>query len=228
MEENTIDLGSVKVPSSWNDLTLLQFSKIEEYYSNQEEERKFNVLDVIDILIDKDKDYIMALPSEFLDIILEKLQFLQTAPNYGEPSNKLIINGEEYIVNVQNKLRTGEFIAVDTIMKNDKHNYAAMLAILCRKQSEAYDSKFENEVLEKRIEMFEKIPMMDAMRVITFFLTLWLTLNQVTLLSSEVEEAINHIQKHIEISRKSGDLSLWSMICLKRKLKKLRKSIPHI
>ena len=226
--EEIIDLGSITVPTSWSQLTLKKFSEIERYYSEQDEEKQFNIMDVLHILIEKDKDYIMAIPSEFLDSILNELSWLGEEPKYGEPTNVIKIDGVEYKVNVQEKLRTGEFVAVDTILKNDRHNYAAILAILCRKEGEAYDSKFENEVIPIRIELFEKQSMMNVMPIITFFLTLWVTLNQVTQLYSMVEEALNQSAKNIEISRKNGDLSLLSTHLLKRKLKKLRKSMPRI
>lgn len=228
MDNDVIDFGSISVPKSWDELDLKTFQEIERYYTGQDEEKEFNIIDVLHILIGKDKDYIMSLPSEFMEKIVSQLSWLGEEPKHGEPTNKMKINGEEYIVNVQEKLKTGEFVAVDTVLKNDKHNYAAILAILCRKDGEVYDSKFENEVLPSRIELFEKIPMMDAMRVITFFLTLWLTLGSHIQLSSKVREALDLTQKNIEISRQNGRLSALSTILLKRKLKKLRKSIPHI
>lgn len=225
-KENIIDLGSITVPTSWDELDLKTFSKIEEYYSDNDKE--FDIREVLHILIDKDVDFVNSIPYDFTEKIVSQLSWLGEEPKHGEPTNKMKINGEEYIVNFQEKLKTGEFVAVDTVLKNDKHNYAAILAILCRKDGEVYDSKFENEVLPSRIELFEKIPMMDAMRVITFFLTLWLTLGSHIQLSSKVREALDLTQKNIEISRQNGRLSALSTILLKRKLKKLRKSIPHI
>ncbi len=225
-KENIIDFGSITVPRSWDELDLKTFQEIESYYSDKDKE--FDVRDVLHILIHKDVDFINSIPYEFTESILEKLSWLGEEPKYDEPTNKVEINGELYKVNVQEKLRTGEFVAVDTILKHDKHNYAAILAILCRKDDEQYDSKFENEVMQSRVEMWERQPVMKVMPIVTFFLTLWLTSNQLTQLYSMVEEALNLSAESIENSRKNGDLSAWSTLLLKRKLKKLRKSIPHI
>ena len=221
MNDNIIDLGEVQVPVSWNDITLAKYQQIERFY--EDKDKKFNIIDVLDIIIDKDKDYIMNLPAEFLNIILDKLQFLLTLPKEEKPTNKIEIDGEEYIINVQNKLRTGEWVAAEMVLKSDKHNYAALLAILCRKQDEIYDSKFENEILEDRIKLFEKQPVTKILSLIGFFFDLYLMLELPSQLSTKVEEELNHIRKHIETSQKIGVCKKRYLIWQVKKLKKLLK-----
>lgn len=226
MEDNIIDYGSVTVPASWSDVTLGKFQKIEKYY--EDKDRIFNVMDVLDIMIDKDRDYIMRLPNEFLDIILEKLMFLQTPPEETKPDNKVEINGETYRIHFENQLKVGEYVAADSILKQDSHNYAAFLAILCRKDDEIYDSKFENEILEDRIKFWESQPVTKIFPLISFFLLLYGNLTMITQLSSQAQENINHIASCIQTSRKNGELSILSTLLLKRKLRKLKKSIKNI
>ena len=225
-EKNIIDLGSVTVPTSWNDITLKTFQEIERYYADTD--KNFNVIDVIDILIDKDRDYIMSLPEEFLTHILEKLEFLQTKPEEKEPRNWVEIKGERYTVNTQNKLKVGEYVAADTAMKADKYNYAAILAILCRKDGEVYDSKYENEVLEGRIKMFEDIQIMDVLPIVSFFLNLWLAYQIPSRLSSTIREGIDLTRNNIESSAKNGEISRRSMKSLTKKLTKLEKYLDSI
>ena len=225
-EKNIIDLGSVTVPTSWNDITLKTFQEIERYYADTD--KNFNVIDVLDILIDKDRDYIMSLPEEFLTHILEKLEFLQTKPEEKEPRNWVEIKGERYTVNTQNKLKVGEYVAADTAMKADKYNYAAILAILCRKDGEVYDSKFENEVLEDRIKMWESIPIMDVLPIVSFFLNLWLASQIPSRLSSSIREGIDLTRSNIESLAKNGEISRRSMKSLTKKLTKLEKYLDSI
>ena len=225
--ENIIDYGSITVPKSWDEIALKKYQEIERYYDGKDDEN-FNVIDVLDILIDKDRDFIMSLPTEFLEKIMEHLVFLQKSPEYGEPTNKITIDGEEYKINFQNQLKTGEFIAAETLLKSDKHNYSALLAILCRKEGEIYDSKFENEVLEDRIALFEKLPITNVMPLVSFFLQLWALSEIPTQLSSQVEEAISLIQKDIETSQKNGDMSKRSMKSAMKTLQKLKQSISSI
>lgn len=225
-EEVIKDFGSWNVPTSWNEITLKKYQEVERFYENKED--NFNVIDVLDILIDKDRDEINALPAEFLDTILTHLIFITTTPEVGEPTNKIVIDGETYRINIENKLKVGEYVAVDTAIKGDKHNYAAILAILCRKEEEKYDSYFENEVLEERIKLFEKQPVINILPLINFFINCFIISQIPSQLSLKIEEAINHTRNSIENSHKNGEISKRCMKSAIRKLQKLEKSIKCI
>lgn len=228
MENNEVikDFGKWVIPTSWDDITLLKYENIEKYYENKD--NNFDLREVIHIMCDKTEDDVNSLPAEFLDKILDKLSFLAEKPEVGEPTNKIKIDGETYIIHFENQLRVGEYIAADTILKSDKHNYAALLAILCRKEGEAYDSKFENEIIEDRIKLWEKQPVINVMPLIGFFLMLS-NLSQIpTLLSLKIEEMVNHIAKNIETLHQNGEISKRSMKSQMKKLKKLQKSIKCI
>lgn len=224
--ENIIDLGSIDVPTSWNDISLKKFSDIERYY--EDKDKDFDVREVLHILTDKSIDYINMLPAEFLDDILSKLTFLNKRPEEKQPTNEISIDGCTYKVNTMEKLKTGEYVSVDTVMKADKHNYAAILAILCRKEGEIYDSKFEAEVLEDRIKMFERQPVVNVLAIVGFFLQSYIVSVTPTLLSSKVEEALDLTRKNIESSHRNGEISKRSMKSAMKKLKKLEKSIKSI
>lgn len=226
-DKNIIDYGSISIPEKWEDIDLKTYQEIEKYYEDKKEE-SFDVLSVIDILTGKDKEYIKSLPMEFLDMVLDKLSFLTTEPQVPEPTNKITIDGETYTIHFENQLKVGEYIAADSILKNDRHNYAALLAILCRKDGELYDSHFENEVIEDRIKFWEKQPVTKVLNLITFFLQLANLLYLPTLLSSQVEEAISLTQQNIDNLRKNGEISKRSMKSAMKKLTKLEKSIKNI
>lgn len=225
MNETIKDYGEIKVPTKWDEISLKQYQKIEEFY--EDKNKKFDILDVIDIFIDKDKDYIMSLPSDFLDIILNKLSFLQNQPKIDKPDNKITIDGETYIINVQEKLKLGEFTSVDNIMKGNKHDYASILAVLCRKDGEIYDSKFEAEVFESRKEMFEKQPVTKILTLISFFINCYMVLEIPTLLSLKVEEEANRILQAIKNSTNLGAFKKSYMIWQTKKCLKSIKSIKN-
>lgn len=223
------DFGEWKVPQSWEDLTLGKFQELERLYDGEEDkERKFDVRDVLDLMTDRTKDEINELPIEFTDSLLRKMYWLHEQPDFGKPSNKIIIDGVQYTVHNENEMKFGEYVALDTALKGDKHNYAAMLAILCRKDGEIFDAKFENEILPSRIEFWKNVSVMKVMPIVSFFLELSSMSLQVSQLSLEIQEGINHILKHIETSKRNGVFSAlytkWQM----RKLKKLQKSIKNI
>ena len=223
------DFGEWKVPQSWDDLTLGKFQELERLYDGEEDkERKFDVRDVLDLMTDRTKDEINELPIEFTDMLLRKMYWLHEQPDFGKPSNKVIIDGVQYTVHNENEMKFGEYVALDTAMKGDKHNYAAMLAILCRKEGEIFDAKFENEILPSRIEFWKNVSVMKVMPIVSFFLELSSMSLQVSQLSSEIQEGINHILKHIETSKRNGVFSALYTKWQVRKLKKLQKSIKNI
>ena len=225
--ENIIDLGVWNVPKSWDEVSLKMYQEIERYYDENKEEN-FDVRKVLHILTNHTEDEINMLPIDFLEKIMGSLSFLQEPIKEQEPKNWIEIDGERYTVHTEQQLKTGEYIASDTALKGDKHNYAAILAILCRKEGELYDSKFEAEVLEDRIKLFEKQPITKILCIIGFFLGLYITSMTPTLLSSKVREAIDLTRKDIETSVKNGELSKRSMKSLMKKLRKLEKSISSI
>ena len=223
------DFGEWKVPQSWDDLTLGKFQELERLYDGDDDkERKFDVRDVLDLMTDRTKDEINELPIEFTDMLLRKMYWLHEQPDFGKPSNKVTIDGETYTVHNENEMKFGEYVALDTAMKGDKHNYAAMLAILCRKDGEIFDAKFENEILPSRIEFWKNVSVMKVMPIVSFFLELSSMSLQVSQLSLEIQEGINHILKHIETSKRNGVFSALYTKWQVRKLKKLQKSIKNI
>ena len=225
MEDKDIikDFGEWKVPSKWDDITLKVYQEIEKYYKDKDE--KFDVRDVLHILTNKTDDEINELPAEFLDTILTHLIFLTTTPDVGEATNKIVIDGVEYSINVMEKLKLGEYVAVDNVIKADSSDYASILAILCRKEGELYDSKFEAEEFEKRKEMFEKQPVTSILPIIHFFINCYITLKIPSQLFTQVEEGINHIQQSIKNSEKIGVSKRLYLNYQIRKYKKLLKSI---
>lgn len=223
--EEKIDFGKITVPTSWDEISLRQFQEIEKYYK---ENKDFDVRDIIHILTNKTRDEINELPVEFLEIILQKLSFMNEQPKVEKPTNKIELNGQIYQVNIMNKLKAGEYIAVDSVVKSDASNFAAILAVVCRKDGELFDSKYENEVLEERMKMFENAPITKILPIVNFFLQCYTMSNGLSQLYSKIEEGISLMRQNIQDSVKNGEItklySKWQM----RKLKKLEKSLKSI
>lgn len=224
--ENVIDLGKWTVPNKWEDVTLEMFQKIEKYYSDKNKD--FDVRDVLDIFTDHTRDEIDQLPINFTDKLLNELSFLKEQPKYGDASPKIEIDGEEYCINVMEKLKTGEYVAIDTILKSDPHDYISILAVLCRKNGEIYDSKFEAEMFEDRQKLFAKQSIIKIMPLISFFLNLYILRMTHSQLYSEVEEGLNLIQQNIDNSENLGVFKRRSLNSQAKKLRKLLKSNKSI
>ena len=220
----TIDYKEWKVPVSWDEITLGQFEEIQKFYEGVED-RQTDVRDIVHILCNKTVDEVNELPAEFLDIILDKLSFMKEQPEIPNPTNKIEIDGVAYQANVMEKMKTGEYVATEMILKNDSNDLAGILAVLCRKEGEPYDSKFENEVLPERKKMFLNLPVTKVMPVCAFFLNLWVTSEGVFQLYSMVEEELNLIAQNIQSSEKLG---VGRKLYIKWRMKKLQKLLRSI
>lgn len=221
---NNIDYGEIKVPTSWDEVTVKKYIELSRLYDN---DNKPELIDMIPILINKDRDYVMSLPTEFLSIILDKLTFL-TKDIDAEPTNEIKINDETYIINYQEKLRVGEYLAADTLLKEDDKDIAKLLAILCRKKDEVYDTDFTTNVLNDRIKLFEEQPITKVIPLFFFMLTLYATLQSPITLSLNIRENISHIRQNIESLRKDGELGTLTFKYVMRKLRKYEKTINKI
>ena len=222
MQNDSYNFGDWNVPTSWDGISLKKFQEINKYYSDKD--KHFDVREVIHILADKTIDEVNELPAEFLQVIMEKLSFIEKEPEAKEPTNKIEVNNEIYQINFMEKLKTGEYVSVDNILKADKNDYASILAILCRKEGEIYDSKFEAELFEQRKKMFEEQPITKILPIVSFFLNLYILLVIPSQLYSEVEEELNHIQKSIKTSTEIGVFKKRSLNSQVKKLQKLLKS----
>lgn len=225
MKEKEIDF-SLNFPTSWNEITLKQYEDIEALY---EENENTSLLDILGIISDKTSKELKTLPFDvFEETIMPQLTFLNEKPEEKEPTNKIVIKGETYFVNFMEKMKTGEFIDSQMVLQNDKHNYAMLLAILCRKQGEIYDDDFIANVLNDRVKMFEEQPITNILPLISFFLQLWTQLNLPSLLSFKIEEAIDLTLQDLQSLKKNGHGRTLFTLLLKRKLMKLKKQCRRI
>lgn len=204
-KNNNIDLGSWTCPVRWSDITLKQFQDIQRYYADKE--KNVDVRDIVHILCGKTRDEVNLLPTEFLEKILEKLSFLSEEPVHQEPQSSIVIKGEKYVINIMEKLKAGEYIDTDTLIKQDKYNYAALFAILCRKEGEVYNDDFIANTLDDRIKMFEEQPVTNILPLVSFFTSCFLILHLPFQVYSAIQEAVNHTQKNIENFVNDGAIS---------------------
>ena len=216
-KEEEESLGKWVVPTEWKAITLGQYQEIERLH---EKEGDIDIRDILAVLCGKTKDEVYALPMAFLDTMLEMLSFLREAPDMGTPSNSVIIDGERYSINIFEKVKTGEYISADNIIRSDKHNYAAVLAIMCRKDGEVYDSKFEAEVFEDRMRMYENTPVTTLLPLVGFFLALWAGRQMSIQASTQMLQAERFI---VPNTGSSGLLGLCRRLSLKWRMRNLRK-----
>lgn len=225
MKEKEIDF-EINFPLSWDEITLKQYQDIETLYDKNE---NATMIDILGVISDKTPKELKTLPFDvFEETIMPQLTFLNEKPEEKEPTNKIVIKGETYFVNFMEKMKTGEFIDSQMVLQNDKHNYAMLLAILCRKQGEIYDDDFIANVLNDRVKMYEQQPITNILPIVAFFLQLWTQLNLPSLLSFKIEETIDLTLQSLQSLKKGGVGKTLSTLLLKRKLQKLKKQCRRI
>lgn len=204
----------LNLPESWDSVTLDKFMRIRDAGDN--------IVEVLAVLADKPVDEVMSYPMEIVQTAMGRMEFLTVSPYSDRPSPSIVIDGETYSVNITEKLKTGEFVAADSVLKNNKDDYASLLAILCRKDGEVYDSVFEAEKFDERREMFLRQPITAILPVTAFFLRFWSLSETLSLLYSAVEEAASHTQRLIESSTRIGALR---RLYMRRRMRNLIKSM---
>ena len=223
------DFGSITVPTSWEQITLGQFITLMKL---QEEENKEDVslIDIMAVLTGTDKKYIYSLPSDFANTIMAHLLFLNK-PLKEEPKAEVIIDGNLYKINYMEKLKFGEYTDANTVMANDKFDYASLLAILCRREGEIYDDDYIAEHLDERTEMWNNQPITKVYPLVCFFLLLsTISGKHLEHYMTEGEQAIDQLLTHIEDSLRNGEVKKFSLSYVKArwKLRKLRKCMSQL
>ena len=224
MDNIKYDFGDYNTPTKWEDITLKQLQDLEALYDGED----VKVTDLISVLCGKDKDEVDQLPIQFTEKIVEAMAFLQTPIPEQKPTNTITINGEVYKVNTDRQMKTLEAISAQKMIDADKHNYAGVLAIVCRREDEIYDSKFENEILPERIALFETQPAIKVKPLIDFFLRIWLLRTMPTAISSDLREKLEELARDTEILQVDGGISKRSMRSLQKQIKVLQKSLNGI
>lgn len=221
------DLGKWVLPTRWDEVTLGQFAELEKLYKG-EASKGVDAVDLISIMSGRTKDEVMALPVDFMETMTIHLVFLETQPEIEKPLNSIEIDGETYIINVKEKLKFGEYVDFDQLVKSDPCDYPSMLAILCRKEGEAYDSDFIANEFQKRVDMFAKQPITKILPLIAFFLELSTTYMGLLSNYSMTKEALNQEVQNLENSAKLMGGKGLRMYLLMKKFKKLKKLINRI
>ena len=220
------DFGEWTIADNWEDVTLKQFTELMKL----NEKAIKDVRDVIAILSDHTKDEINLLPIDFIESMMARLTFLNKAPEVNN-SNEIKIDGEVYFVNVMEKLKFGEFVDVNSAIQSDALNYAAFLAILCRKKDEQYNDDFIANKLDERIEMYNNQPITKILPVIGFFLNLWRISKSPSQASmTEIQQTANQLLTETENTWKNLGFrkrySIWGMKTY-WKLRKYKKQISQ-
>lgn len=224
-----INLGSYHVAKSWDDVTLIQWQNYLRKL-NEKGTKELDILDTLEAFSDIPRDVIDQLPTPLFEKVFGHLKWLGDELD-AEPVNMVEIDGQVYQINHMEKLKVKEYLDLNTVMENDRFNYAAIFGILCRKPNEEYSQEFIADKLSDRIEMFEKMHAVDGMKLIAFFLTLYLEYvrhSQSVLMVKEYKSDLTELVKSIKSSLRIMDYITPSSLRQIMTLRRLEKSLKSI
>lgn len=227
-KKNKEDMGKWVLPTRWSEVTLGQFAELEKLYNGSASEGYIDPVDIVSIMSNHSRDEVMDLPLEFMETMMVHLVFLETQPEIEGATDRVEIDGETYIINYKEKLKFGEYVDFDQLMKSNPNDYPSMFAIICRKENEAYDSEYISSEFQKRVEMFSRQPVTKMLPLIAFFLRRYQILEQSSQASLGIKEAINLTLDNIQTFVQSGVGTGLRSYLVTKKLKKLRKLIKCI
>ena len=221
-----IQLGKYKVAEKWEDVTLLQWQNYVRNASSKED-NSVDIISTLETFSDIPRSVINQMPTDLFESVIGRLKWITEQPDQ-TPTQSVEISGETYTINIMEKLNVKEYLDLSTVIENDKFNYSMIFAILCRKQGENYDDEFIADKLPERIEMFENLDCVRAMKLIGFFLTCWTayeTRSQNSLVVKAIKEDAIRLVESIKNSRKLG---VFSTVLHLRQIIKLRKLERYI
>lgn len=218
---------TLNTPKSWDEVTLEQYSKIQQLYAENKEEG-VKPTELLAILANTDVKDIETMPALLVSKAFEHLSFIQDKID-DNPSNNIIIDNEEYYINNENELKFKEFVDFQTVMENNQYDYPTMLAILCRKKDEIYDEDFVTYILPNRIELFKKQPISLIFKLISFFLVCSiLSEKNMERFIKEATDQANLILNKLESFQKNGGGVKYFTTSQMKTLQNLRKQINSI
>lgn len=207
------------VPKSWNDITLKKFQELSRLYKENEQ---ITDTQLIAFFTDKKEEYIKDAPVAIINEVMQYLDFINQPLDDTTTASTITINDTVYQINTQDELKFGEYVDVQTILKDDQDNLAAILGILCRKPSEEYNDEYIARVLPDRIKMFEELPITIVQPLINFFLECCIQ-SAAVIQASSMKNLVNQQVQLIENFLRNGDGKKRSILLRMRTLRKLKK-----
>ena len=221
------DQKIINVPQSWSEIRLGDYEK----WFDTEPKTRLDEIRLIAEICGVDAAILLDNPTQLFDIVAESVGFI-FGENTCQPSNKIEIEGQTYVVAFTDELSLAEWIDVESVFENAvRSRLSEILSILCRPVGEVYDSKRS----ESRRQMFAALSMDKAMPLLTIFLHRNELSETISNLCSQVEDQASlyllHTRDFVENGAGIKSLPIWQRIkfyflmkYLKRQLSKFSDS----
>lgn len=152
----------ITIPDNWSEVTLRQFIELNQIESENEIMRG---VEIISILSDIDPEEIKKIEAEDLKKILDNLKWINELPSSQEKFT-ITVKEEDYHLIPLQKLTLGQWIDLESWVKNHTDNLGNIMALLYRKTDEKYNSS----LMSSKAEMFlDELKVDDIYGTMLFF-----------------------------------------------------------
>tara|TARA_R100001086_G_scaffold203389_1_gene119469 strand:- start:3380 stop:3982 length:603 start_codon:yes stop_codon:yes gene_type:complete len=158
---------TINVPTNWNDITIKKYQKFLQVSKNLDE------LEMLSVLCDVSVKVIKKMKVKDRKMIVEKMNtFINKKPTE-QLQNIIEFKGKEYgFIPNFSKLTTGEFVDLESYMKNSNQSLHYIMSILYRpitiRKGKFYKIEAYNPNIETA-EMFLDLPMTCVLSAFNFF-----------------------------------------------------------
>lgn len=163
---------TIKIPTSWEDVTLKQFQLLSELDEKEDKSKYFN--NFLRILLDVDDKTLKSFTLEGLQKISKELNKWTDKEIGNDYVHPITFKKKTYTYNKEwNQLSIGEMVSLETIMDNYKLSYyesmVYVVTLLLRETLNGKEEEFDSVNLINRKELFEEIPITYVYKLIFDF-----------------------------------------------------------
>jgi hypothetical protein len=238
MDKIEIENKNYYIPTGATELSLEKFERVrkiidENTISGVTPSLTYEmILDMVVAVTDIDRELILSSPTQFFDMLVEKLTWLFTLDLDKLPIQDFIImGGEKYIYEGSPNITLHEWVDIDTIIKTFpfEDQFASILSVRLRKEIDGKIEKHNSDNIAMRKDKFKQCPVSEVIPIINFFLRNDKQLSILTELYSQMVELAIHKQSTLNELVINGDgtqrLRAWQRRIYSRSMKYLSKEL---
>ena len=192
---------------SWNDVTIDEFTQIQDSYKDTEMTDEDRTLNLVYLLTDEDP---MEMPFTEFQKVLKELQFIKSEVPANPLKKRYELNGKKYrLMQAIDKISTAQYIDYTTYLKNmeDDIDYVNILSVfILPEDSVKYNDGYDLETVKNDIRYYMSIA--DALGIFRFFFRYYKNFIDVSLyfLRKRLKKMKRKMQKGTEEYKKMEEI----------------------
>lgn len=185
----------IKIKKSWSEVSIKDYQKIESITHRELDSDLEKDIAILAVLAGIDENDIYGMPMVDLRGLLDEISWIAKPYDFPKEwkTNKLKIDGEEYIINPNiNTFTVAQYADFQVFYDKKEEHMGRFLSIFIIPRGKKYNEGYDPTVLAERLE--EVLSINDWNRICFFFLVAW-TLSIAVSLRSSIKELKKRMKK---------------------------------